>query len=104
MAADDNEALACEQLTCFGLIERCTLCAHHDRMHVLTAGQCLVAEVKRLGQHDHAAAAAIRRIICLVVLVQRIVANVGRTNFDQTLGLCTADDALLHNPFDQRGE
>ena len=71
---------------------------------MLTAGQCLVTEVKWLGQHDHAAAAAIRRIICLVVLVQRIVANVGRTNFDQTLGLRTANDALLHNPFDERGE
>ena len=104
MAADEDKVLLCEQFTRFFLIKRLSLCGEEHGMNVLARAERLMAQVQRLGQHDLSAPAAVRRIIRLVVLVERIIADVGRLDLDQTLILCPADDALAHNGIDHLRE
>ena len=100
MAADQNKVLLREQLTRFLLVKRLSLCREEHRVHMFAGTQRLMAQIQRLSQHDLSASTAIGRVICLVVLVERIIADVGRLDLDQTLILCPADDALAHNGID----
>ena len=104
MAADQNKVLLCEQLTRLFLIERRTLRGQKDRMHVLARAQRLVAQIKRLGEHDLTTAAAVGGVVCLVVLVEGIVADVGRLDLDEPLVLRPADNALAHDRVYHLGE
>ena len=100
MAADQNKVLLCEQLTRFLLVKRLSLCREEHRVHMLAGTQRLMAQIQRLSQHDLSASAAIGRVIRLVVLVERIIADVGCLDLDNTLVLCASDDAFAHNRVD----
>ena len=92
--------LLCEQLTRFLLIKRLSLCREKHRVHMLAGTQRLMAQIQRLSQHDLSASAAIGCVIRLVVLVERIIADVGCLDLDNTLVLCASDDAFAHNRVD----
>jgi len=100
MAADQNKVLLREQLTRFLLVKRLSLCREEHRVHMLAGTQRLMAQIQRLSQHDLSASAAIGRVIRLVVLVERIIADVGCLDLDNTLVLCASDDAFAHNRVD----
>ena len=104
MAADQNKVLFREQFARFLLVKRLSLCGEEHRVHMLAGTQRLMAQIQRLGQHDLSASAAVRRIICLVVLVERVIADVGRLDLDNALVLRASDDAFAHNRVDHLRE
>ena len=75
-----------------------------DAVDVLARAQRLMAQVKRLGQHHLPTPAAIRGVVRLVVLIECIVADIGRAHLDQPLVLRAADDAFLHDRVDHGRE
>ena len=73
-------------------------------MHLLARAERLMAQVQRLGQHHLPAAAAVGRVIRLVVLVRRVIPDIGRPHLDQPFLLRTADDAFPHDRIDHFGK
>ena len=93
-----------EQLARLLLVKRPALRGQEHRVHMLARAQRLVAQIERLGQHDLPAAAAVGRVVRLVVLVERVIADVGRADAHQPLVLRAADDALAHDRVDHLRE
>ena len=89
-----------EQLTRFVLIEGPALRGQEHRMHPFPGAKRLMAQVKRLGQHDLPAPAAIGRVVRLMVLVGRIIAYIDRAYLHEALFLRAADHALPHDRID----
>ena len=89
-----------EQLARLVLVKRPPLRGQEHRVHMLPGAQRLMAQVERLGKHDLPTPAAVGRVVRLVVLVQRIVADVGGFDSHQPPVLRAADNALPHDRVD----
>ena len=64
----------------------------------------LPALIERVGLHHSTAAAAVGRIVRLMVLVERIIADIRRLDLDKALVLCAPDDAFAHDRVDHLGK